>query len=177
MNMSDLMVKVVNQTSHQKTWTGRYDWIILTSPIRTLIGPKTNIPSSVNVDRANAAIQRWYGEYSLPADVYAVPKGMNLEPIARQNKLDESSDIFLKNGYIVVNFNIESLRNGNTQAPHLQYIHAPLMNQWQLEGFNRPPAFNNSTNDIIRWPLKDGDILFYDADLSSRNDFQSQVPH
>ena len=48
--------------------------MILTSPIRTLIGPKTNIPSGVNVDRANAAIQRWYGEYSLPADVYAVPK-------------------------------------------------------------------------------------------------------
>lgn len=177
LKLAEHMIKVANQTSHQKTWTGRYDWMILTAPIRTLIGPKTNIPSSVNVDRANAAIQRWYGEYSLPADVYAVPKGTNLEPLARQNKLDEQSDIFLKNGYIVVNFNIESLRNGNTQAPHLQYIHAPLMNQWQLEGFNQPPAFNNSANDSSRWPLKDGDILFYYADQSSRNDFQSQVPH
>lgn len=177
LTLAEHMVKFVNQTSRQKTWTGRYDWMILTSPIRTLIGPKTNIPSSVNIDRANAAIQRWYGEYSLPADVYAVPKGTNLEQVARQNKLDESSDIFLKKGYIVVNFNIESLRNGNTQAPHLQYIHAPLMNQWQLEGFNRPPAHNNSTNNKRRWPLKDGDIIFYDADQSSRNDFQSQVPH
>ncbi len=177
LTLAEHMVKVANQTSHQKTWTGRYDWMILTAPIRTLIGPKTNIPTSVNVDRANAAIQRWYGEYSLPADVYAVPKGTNLEPLARQNKLDEQSDIFLKNGYIVVNFNIESLRNGNTQVPHLQYIHAPLMNQWQLEGFNHPPAFNNSTNHSSRWLLKDGDILFYYADQSSRNDFQSQVPH
>ncbi|MGJ0444186.1 DUF5704 domain-containing protein [Paenibacillus polysaccharolyticus] len=177
LTLAEHMVKVANQTSHQKTWTGRYDWMILTAPIRTLIGPKTNIPTSVNVDRANAAIQRWYGEYSLPADVYAVPKGTNLEPLARQNKLDEQSDIFLKNGYIVVNFNIESLRNGNTQAPHLQYTHAPLMDQWQLEGFNYPPAFNNSANDSSRWPLKDGDILFYYADQSSRNDFQSQVPH
>lgn len=83
----------------------------------------------------------------------------------------------MKNGYIVVNFNIESLRNGNSQAPHLQYTHAPLMDQWQLEGFNYPPAFNNSANDSSRWPLKDGDILFYYADQSSRNDFQSQVPH
>ncbi|WP_272039974.1 DUF5704 domain-containing protein [Paenibacillus sp. JJ-100] len=174
LTLAEHMVQMANQTSRQKTEIGRYDWMILTAPIRTLIGPKTNIPASVNVDRANAAIQHWYGEYSLPADVYAVPKGTDLEPLARQNKLDEKSDTFLKNGYIVVNFNIESLRNGNTQTPHLQYIHAPLMNQWQLEGFNRPPAFINNNR---RWPLKDGDIVFYHADQSSRNDFQSQVPH
>ncbi|WP_427181004.1 DUF5704 domain-containing protein [Paenibacillus sp. TC-CSREp1] len=172
-SLAEHMIQVVTQTSHQKTWTGRYDWMILTAPIRTLIGPKTNLPASVNADRANAAIQRWYGEYSLPADVYAVPKGTNLETLARENTLDEKSKLFLKNGYIIVNFNIESLRNGNTAAPHLQYIHAPLMNQWQLEGFDRSPANNNSG----RWPLSDGDILFYDASQSSRSDFQSQVPH
>lgn len=172
-SLAEHMIQVVTQTSHQKTWTGRYDWMILTAPIRTLIGPKTNLPASVNADRANAAIQRWYGEYSLPADVYAVPKGTNLETLARENTLDEKSKLFLKNGYIIVNFNIESLRNGNTAAPHLQYIHAPLMNQWQLEGFDRSPANNNGD----RWPLSDGDILFYDASQSSRSDFQSQVPH
>ncbi len=171
--LAEHMVRLVDQTSHQKTWVGRYDWMILSAPIRTLIGPKTDIPSGVNVDRANAAIQRWYGEYSLPADVYAVPKGTDLEPLARQNLLDEKSNIFLKNGYIVVNFNMESLRNGNTEAPHLQYIHAPLMNQWQMEGFNKTPTDSQGRT----WPLKDGDIVFYHADQSSRNDFQSQVPH
>lgn len=171
--LAEHMVRLVDQTSHQKTWVGRYDWMILSAPIRTLIGPKTDIPSGVNADRANAAIQRWYGEYSLPADVYAVPKGTDLEPLARQNQLDEKSNIFLKNGYIVVNFNMESLRNGNTEAPHLQYIHAPLMNQWQMEGFNKKPTDTRGRT----WPLKDGDIVFYHADQSSRNDFQSQVPH
>ncbi|GAS85332.1 unknown protein [Paenibacillus amylolyticus] len=171
--LAEYMVRLVDQTSHQKTWVGRYDWMILSAPIRTLIGPKTDIPSGVNVDRSNAAIQRWYGEYSLPADVYAVPKGTDLEPLARQNQLDEKSNIFLKNGYIVVNFNMESLRNGNTEAPHLQYIHAPLMNQWQMEGFNKTPTDSQGRT----WPLKDGDIVFYHADQSSRNDFQSQVPH
>ncbi|RPK20367.1 hypothetical protein EDO6_06358 [Paenibacillus xylanexedens] len=171
--LAEHMVRLVDQTSHQKTWVGRYDWMILSAPIRTLIGPKTDIPSGVNVDRANAAIQRWYGEYSLPADVYAVPKGTDLEPLARQNQLDEKSNVFLKNGYIVVNFNMESLRNGNTEAPHLQYIHAPLMNQWQMDGFNKTPTDSHGRT----WPLKDGDIVFYHADQSSRNDFQSQVPH
>mgnify|MGYP002269007164 CR=1 FL=1 len=171
--LAEHMVRLVDQTTHQKTWVGRYDWMILSAPIRTLIGPKTEIPSGVKVDRANAAIQRWYGEYSLPADVYAVPKSTDLEPLARQNQLDEKSKIFLKNGYIVVNFNMESLRNGNTEAPHLQYIHAPLMNQWQMEGFNKTPTDSQGRT----WPLKDGDIVFYHADQSSRNDFQSQVPH
>ncbi|MFE6078375.1 DUF5704 domain-containing protein [Paenibacillus sp. NPDC057886] len=171
--LAEYMVRFVDQTSHQKTWVGRYDWMILPASIRTLIGPKTDIPPGVNADRANAAIQRWYGEYSLPADVYAVQKGTDLEALARQHPLDEKSAIFQKDGYIVVNFNIESLRGGNTDAPHLQYIHAPLMNQWQMEGFNPSPANTQGRN----WPLKDGDVVFYHADQSSRNDFQSQAPH
>lgn len=172
-SLADYMVKLVDQTSHQKTWVGRYDWMILPASIRTLIGPKTDIPSGVSVDRANAAIQRWYGEYSLPADVYAVPKGTNLESLARQNQLDEKASVFLKDGYIVVNFNIETLRDGNTEAPHLQYIYAPLMNQWQMEGFNNRPVDSRGRT----WHLKDGDVVFYHADQSSRSDFQSQVPH
>ncbi|OPG99557.1 hypothetical protein B2I21_04470 [Chryseobacterium mucoviscidosis] len=171
--LAEYMVRLVDQTSHQKTWVGRYDWMILSAPIRTLIGPKTNIPTGVNVDRANAAIQRWYGEYSLPADVYAVLKGTNLEPLARQNQLDEKASVFLKNGYIVVNFNLETVRNGNTDTPHLQYIHAPLMNQWQMEGFSNIPVDSQGKT----WPVQDGDVVFYHADQSSRNDFQSQVPH
>lgn len=172
-SLADYMVTLVDQTSHQKTWVGRYDWMILPASIRTLIGPKTDIPSGVSVDRANAAIQRWYGEYSLPADVYAVPKGTNLELLARQNQLDEKASVFLKGGYIVVNFNIETLRDGNTEAPHLQYIYAPLMNQWKMEGFNNSPVDSQGRT----WFLKDGDVVFYHADQSSRSDFQSQVPH
>lgn len=172
-SMAEHMVRFVDQTSHHKTWVGRYDWVILPSQIRTLIGPKTDIPASVNVDRANAAIQRWYGEYSLPADVYAVPKGTDLELLARQNQLDDKSKVFLRDGYIVVNFNIETLRSGNTNAPHLQYIHAPLMNQWQMEGFDYSPVDSQGRS----WPMQDGDVVWYHADQSSRNDFQSQVPH
>ncbi|MGW7162289.1 DUF5704 domain-containing protein [Paenibacillus taichungensis] len=172
-SLADYMVKLVDQISHQKTWVGRYDWMILPASIRTLIGPKTDIPSGVSVDRANAAIQRWYGEYSLPADVYTVPKGTNLELLARQNQLDEKASVFLRDGYIVVNFNIETLRDGNTEAPHLQYIYAPLMNQWQMEGFNNRPVDSQGRT----WPLKEGDVVFYHADQSSRSDFQSQVPH
>ncbi|SCX91076.1 Ig-like domain (group 2) [Paenibacillus polysaccharolyticus] len=171
--LEQAMVRFVTQTSHRQTWTGRYDWMILPSQIRTLIGPKTDLPSGVDIDRANAAIQRWYGEYSLPADVYAVPKGTNLERLTRETLLDDKAPVFLQDGYIVVNFNLETLQNGNTLAPHLQYMHAPLMNQWKLEGFNGSPADEQG----IRWQTRDGDVVWYHADQSSRDDFQAQVPH
>ncbi|MNC81142.1 hypothetical protein D3C75_1341800 [compost metagenome] len=70
---------------------------------------------------------------------------------------------------------MSSVQNGQKNAPHLQYIHAKWMNQWaQMEGFK--------TKDVIDpydrvLPLQDGDVLFYDAKYSSRNDFLPTVTH
>lgn len=163
----------MEKISKSKTWVGRLDWMLLPSGIRTLIGPKSGLPTSVDGERANAAVQRWYGEYSLPADVYVVKKGTDLAAYGRSNRLDEKSSVFLKKGYIVVNFNIETIREGNTAKPHLQYIHAPLMNQWQLEGYSR--TYTDPYGK--RFTLLDGDVVFYHADQSSKGDFNSQVPH
>ncbi|MNP62904.1 hypothetical protein D3C76_1582380 [compost metagenome] len=120
-------------------------------------------------------MQRWYGEYSLPAELYAVPAGTNVAEYGRTHGgLTDRSEIFLKKGYIVVNFNIETVRNGETDKPYLQYIRAPLMNQWTgMEGFAR------SVMDPYgrRFALKDGDVAFYHADLSSRDDFRPLVTH
>lgn len=163
----------MEKISKSKTWVGRLDWMLLPSGIRTLIGPKAGLPASVDAERANAAVQRWYGEYSLPSDVYVVKKGMDLAAYGRSNRLDEKSSIFLKKGFIVVNFNIETIRGGNTASPHLQYLHAPLMNQWQLEGFARTYLDPYGK----KFTLLDGDVAFYHADQSSKGDFKSQVPH
>ncbi|MFK4472326.1 hypothetical protein ABH897_002050 [Paenibacillus sp. RC73] len=159
--------------TRSKTWIGRYDWLVLPAAVRTLIGPKMDLPDGVDVDRANASIQRWYGEYSLPADVYAVPKGADLREEGRHRELNEHASIFKKTGYIVVRFNLESLRQGDTEHPHLQYINGPLLNQWQMEGYRR------EVKDPYGQPfhLQDGDVVFYHADQSSRDDFSSFVPH
>lgn len=173
MSAAAFMKQYLEKISKSKTWVGRLDWMLLPFEIRTLIGPKSGLPASVDTERANAAVQRWYGEYSLPADVYVVKKGTDLAAYGRTNRLDEKSSIFLKKGYIVVNFNIETIREGNTAKPHLQYIHGPLMNQWQLEGYSR--TYNDSYGK--RFSLMDGDVIFYHADQSSKGDFKSQVPH
>lgn len=132
-----------------------------------------NAPSGVNAARANASVQRWFGEYSLPAAPYVVPKGFNLAEYGRTNRLDDKSPIFLKDGYIIVNFNIETIRNRDLNNPHLQYIYAPLNNQWQMEGFQR-----NFTDPYgATFQLKDGDIVFYHANVSSYDDFGTGGTH
>lgn len=69
------------------------------------------LPVEVNPYRKHAAVQKWYGEYSLPAAPYVVPTGTDLAEYGRTNKLDNKSNIFLKNGFIIVNFDLETIRN------------------------------------------------------------------
>lgn len=158
----------------RKTPVGGYGGLLLPEAVRTFIGPKSNLPDSVDAQRANASIQQWYGEYSLPTGVYIAKTGTDIAEYGRTHGgLHDKSPIFLRDGYLIVNFNIESIREGTTAAPHLQYIQAPLMNQWRLEGFERTirDSFGHA------FALQDGDVLFYHANLSSRDDFGAMVPH
>ncbi|WP_460322607.1 DUF5704 domain-containing protein [Paenibacillus sp. YSY-4.3] len=165
----------INFATKRRTTIGSLSLLRLPEGVRTLIGPKTSIPAGIDSSRVNAAVQKWYGEYSLPADLYAVKTGTNVAEYGRTHRgLTDKSPIFLKNGYIAVNFNIETVREGQFNDPHLQYIHGPLVNQWhQMEGFAR------SVQDPfgVTYRLQDGDVVLYHADLTSRDDFRSMVTH
>ncbi|MEK4983589.1 DUF5704 domain-containing protein [Bacillus sp. FSL K6-6540] len=170
----------INKYTKQKTPVGWYRLLMLPEQLRTFIGPKTGLPSGVDVQKANASVQKWYGEYSLPAAPYVVQQGVDLAEWGRTHGgLDEKSPIFLKNGYIVVNFNIETIQDGDTANPYLQYINAPAMvaqpsgSQWKLEGFK--DIVSDSYGN--QFSLLQGDVVFYNANKSSRDDFQSTVPH
>ncbi|TVX85651.1 hypothetical protein FPZ44_24975 [Paenibacillus agilis] len=159
--------------------SGYYSQLTLPYQLRTFIGPKAGLPSTVSPQRANASIQKWYGEYYLPPAVYVVDKGTNIAEYGRKNGgLHDKSPIFLKNGYIVVNFNIETVRNNDTRNPYLRYYRlpghsTPLNNQWKMEGFK------NTQKDSYghTYQLSDGDVIFYHGDLSSYDDFNTSVPH
>ncbi len=166
----------------QPTYTGGYDIQILPSPLRTFIqSPARPANASATSARVNASVQQWYGEYSLPARVYAVPKGTDLAAYGRSHVLDEKSPIFLKQGFIVVNLDIESIVNGDTTRPHLQYIHAPLSNQWwQLEGYDGTDGKRDHlmTDPYgVSYEVADGDVLFYDTDRSTYDDYTSRGTH
>ncbi len=166
----------------QPTYTGGYDIQLLPSPLRTFIqSPGRPAAASASPARVNASVQQWYGEYSLPARVYAVPKGTDLAAYGRSHMLDEKAPIFLKQGFIVVNLDIESIVNGDTKNPHLQYIHAPLSNQWwQLEGYDGTDGKRDHviTDPYgVQYEVADGDVLFYDTDHSVYDDYTSRGTH
>ncbi|AOZ94535.1 hypothetical protein PNBC_11930 [Paenibacillus crassostreae] len=166
----------------EATYVGGYDIQLLPSPLRTFINTFSRPGNaSASPARTNASIQQWYGEYSLPAAVYVVEKGTDLASYGRANRLDEKSPIFLRNGYISVNFNIETIRNADINHPHLQYIHAPLDNQWwDMEGFDGTDGVRDRvvTDPYgVQYMLQDGDVVYYDGNQSSYDDFEINGTH
>lgn len=155
----------------QETPVGGYSHIQLPYQLRTFIGPGAHeVPYIVDAARAAGAVQQWYGEYNVPAKLYIVPKGFALK---QQFRFDEQSSFFLRDGYLIVQFNIETIRDGNTVQPHLQYIHAPLTNQWRREGFSS----KHQAPDGTVFELRDGDVVFYHADQSKHADYHSSGTH
>lgn len=145
--------------------TYKYTEILLTEPLRCFIGPKNNIPTGVNIDKAFASAQKWYGEYSLPSDCLIVAKGTDL---SKERNLTRSSPIFLKEGYLLVNFkNISVGKNKNFNNPYLQYT-GKTGDGWVLEGYD--------TNQG-GWQLIDGDVLAYYANKRSTDDYMGTGTH
>lgn len=187
--------KYIKDLSKTPIQTGTYGFQVLNGNLRTFIGPEEDeVPNSPMVEAEDivAREQHWYGEYSLPSNVYVVEKqepqydenGVEIPQVdkiagyGQQHRLNENSSIFKKKGYIVVNFNIETIQNGNVDESHLTYHTspnpgAPLNNQWQMEGFEY--QFIDGYGKTFS--LNDGDMVFYHANRSSFDDFNSNVTH
>lgn len=162
--------------SKQENATGPYGDQILHWKLRTFIGPLgLNVPSTAMVPQEDAisSEQQWYGEYSLPAEVYVVEEGKNIAGYGLEHRLNKSHPIFLRDGYLIVNFDIETIQKGDLSKPHLQYINAELTNQWKREGFK----YDFTDPYGYTFPLVDGDVIFYHGDQSSLDDFSPSVTH
>ncbi|MCY9760619.1 DUF5704 domain-containing protein [Paenibacillus alvei] len=154
----------------RKTTIGAgYEIEVLPYKSRTLIGPKNNIPSTVDATEALRSVQHWYGEYNIPIAPYILPKGTNIVALSNKygGKLDGHESEFLKKGYIVVNFGIYTLRNNNQDNRILGYK-APIANMWAIEG-----QVTSSTDYLgNKFNHRYGDIIHFESDFSVRNDFQ-----
>lgn len=132
------------------------------------------------------SVQQWYGMYYLPANVYVVPKGVAV-----------SDENLLKNGYLVINFEITT-SNGGIQ--HLAYdaskyqIDVPVeaegdddvapengiignnsgkCNMWTIEQFVNTKI--DSTG--VKFKFEDGDFILYDLTKSGADDYSSGGTH
>lgn len=121
-----------------------------------------------------AHLQTWHGEYYLPQEIHVCPKNFNLKKWTKEHgALDYTEDFWLKNGYVIVNFDIGTVQDG---VPHLSYSNREnavkgYCNMWKMEGgVSRKTDF-----DGVNYKIQDGDVIFYYTDKSIRDDYQSSV--
>ena len=153
---------------------GRFDHISLSEGQRTFIGAKQNLPNGININDSLKSVQKWYGEYYLPNDLFAVEPGFDVIEYGRTHYgLDGKESFWLKDGYIIVNFRIEAVKNGDFNNPILSYWGAPRCNMFSREGF----LYEKTDYYGTVFTLTDGDIVFYDTNKRSSDDYRTGGTH
>lgn len=126
------------------------------NPVRTGIG----------LAGKEAHKQSWQGSFYLPAEARAVPAGFDLADwCERYGMLDYQEDFWLKEGYLMVFFDVETLQQGSR---HLSYINrenaaAGYCNMWKLEGGR------------VSGNGRYGAVLLYETDRSVYDDYTADV--
>lgn len=122
---------------------------------------QTIAKSKVTEDMVINSVGHWYGEYRLPASTLAIEKG----------KTANANSNFLKNGYIIVQFGIES----NYQSwSYLSYNKPNNSTQWQKEGSTTSVTLPNGNTVNIPGT---GTAIVYEANQRANNDYESTGTH
>ena len=113
-------------------------------------------------------VQKWYFEYYLPSKIYITEKGFSLENFSDRDKLNLQEDFWIKEGYLVLNFDIETIRNGER---YLSYRNEAMSaygyrNQWLYE-----------KGEEIKSPYALGDVALLNLNQSAAIDYQSRGTH
>lgn len=154
--------------------------IMIPENMRTYIGtdytPTGTVPAGVDPDKVTQSKQRWYGEYYFPSEIHVVPKGFDVIRYARDHYgIDYKESFWLKYGYVIVNFDIETINNDKR---YLSYINKEnslhgYCNMWNMEGYQYSKTdYKGNVFDFI-----DGDYVLYSTDGSAAKDYISAGTH
>ncbi len=125
------------------------------------------------------SIQVWNGEYQLPADLQIVDAELDLNAYIRSHggRISQAEPIFYKDGYLLVQFEIQSYPN-LTDAAHLSYENSEnasrgYCNMWQMQGFSQI----RSDQLGHTYSFADGDCLLFDIRYGLHTDYESWGTH
>ena len=174
-----------------KNWYGpmySYSVFSVTSHFRTFIGldyashivglPSfTKVRNQINETELNLSkyMQRWYGTYKLPTNIHVVPSGYDVNGHLRKYGIDYHEDFWLKDGYIIVNFNIETIdKNGNRNLSYTNgynYLNKGHCSMWVMEG----GAVEKKDNTEAAFSLRAGDVVFYYTSKKHSDDYDGRI--
>lgn len=158
---------------NNKTKIGYFSQVVLPSAARMFIGDTYMTPSGVDPVKVKKSQQHWYGEYYLPNKVYAVPKDYDVFEYAKKHGLNGKESFWLKNGYIMVNFKIDTVKDQQFSSPDLSYYDVPLGNMWNIEGAIKTKVDDNN----VSFTFNRGDMILYDLDKKASDDYKSGGTH
>lgn len=120
----------------------------------------------LNDVKYNDYVGTWSGEYKLPASTLAVAKGTKLP-----SNLSDSNSIFLKNGYILVQFEVQT--NYKTWE-YLSYSKPNVSTQWNKESATQKIILPNDKEITIN---SVGNFVIYEANVRANNDYEIGGTH
>ena len=84
-------------------------------------------------------------------------------------------DFWLRDGYIMVQFDIVTIKNGKKHLSYtnLENAKTGFCNMWKMEGFN----YQKMDSDGVVWQLKDGDTFLYNTRRRVSLDYRTGGTH
>lgn len=137
-------------------------------------------------DKHRMSMQTWFGTYHIPDNLYVTKDkfeadtdgdGSNEEYdtvwdyTVENGSIEGNEDFFIKEGYLVVNFQIETVNEGE---PHLIYYgnNDGQKDQWQIEGApDEVTAGDENIGEDITIPVRSGDVAIIDLTKSMSDRF------
>lgn len=111
-------------------------------------------------DAFESSMQTWYGMYQVPSKLFVCDKGTDIWEYAdNHNGLTTDADIWKKDGYLVLNFEIVSYVNG--QYKHLAYYDGGgNLDMWTVENGNVTERYADvhDISEVRNIKLQDGDV-------------------
>ena len=131
-----------------------------------------------DTERFRTSMQTWYGQFYVPSDLFIVDlnkhPGFDMETYMETANgglgIKEDDPVFEKSGYIIVNFNIRTFKNGKG---HLRYQGgASGGNMWEIEGFNTAPLTGDPTPITS---FEKGDVVVIDLEKSVKDKYSPGI--
>lgn len=139
--------------------------------IKTLSSFQDIVDAGIAESAAEEAIQRWYGAYYIPNEVHVVAKGFDVMDYADKYGVDNNSDFWLEDGYIIINLNINTI--DETGKNKLSYTNATNYREngnccmWIMEG----APLSKSSYKGPTFNFYAGDFFIYYSNKKMSNDY------
>jgi len=129
------------------------------------------LSSGITQEDSSKTMQRWYGQYYVPNEVHAVAKDFDVMDYADKYGVDYGEDFWLTDGYIIVNFSIETLDESRSRrlsyTNALNYLNNGNCSMWIMEG----PALSKASYKGPTFNFYAGDFIVYYANKRMRQDY------